>query len=107
MGLVAIVTLLVNGVLADTMDTIRSFVDVFIFVYVLLILAYILTSWIRLPYSPWLNRIQRFLYDVCEPYLRIFRRVIPTFGPLDLSPMVGVIVLLVVQSLVDSLLARL
>jgi YggT family protein len=102
MGLAATVT-----VLADSVDAIRSFVDVFIFVYVLLILAYILTSWIRLPYSPWLNRIQRFLYDVCEPYLRLFRRVVPTIGPLDLSPMVGVIVLLVVQSLVDSLLARL
>ena len=44
----------------------------------------------RLPYSPWLNRIQRFLYDVCDPYLRLWRRVLPTFGPLDLSPMIGV-----------------
>ena len=102
MGLVAIVS-----VLADTADALRSFVDVFIFVYVLLILAYILTSWIRLPYSPWLNRIQRFLYDVCDPYLRIFRKIVPTIGPLDLSPMVGVIVLLIVQSFLDSLLARL
>jgi uncharacterized protein YggT (Ycf19 family) len=102
MGLAAIVT-----VLADTADSIRSFVGAFIFVYVLLILAYILTSWIRLPYSPWLNRIQRFLYDVCEPYLRIFRRFVPAIGPLDLSPMVGVIVLLLIQSLVDSVLARL
>jgi YggT family protein len=102
MGLAATLT-----VLADSVDAIRSFVDVFLFVYVLLILAYILTSWIRLPYSPWLNRIQRFLYDVCEPYLRLFRRFVPTIGPLDLSPMVGVIVLLIVQSLVDSLLARL
>ena len=49
----------------------------FIYVYMLLIIAYILTSWIRLPYSPTLNRVQRFLYDVCEPYLRLFRRLIP------------------------------
>ena len=41
----------------------------------------------RVPYAPWLNRLQRFLYDVCDPYLRIFRRVLPPFGPLDLSPM--------------------
>ena len=61
----------------------------------LLIFAYILTSWVRLPYSLWLNRIQRFLYDVCEPYLRIFRRMLPPLGPLDLSPMVGVFVLIV------------
>ena len=58
------------GLLADAAASIQSFVHVFIGVYVLLIFAYILTSWIRLPYSPWLNRVQRFLYDVCEPYLR-------------------------------------
>ena len=51
----------------------------------LLLFAYILTSWIRLPYRPWLNRVQRFLYDVCDPYLRIFRRFLPPLGPLDLS----------------------
>lgn len=94
-------------VLADVADSIARFVDVFIFVYILLILAYILTSWIRLPYSPWLNRIQRFLYDVCEPYLRIFRRVLPSFGPLDLSPMVAVIVLVVIQRAVGAALAEL
>ena len=75
--------------LADAISSIQSFISVFTGVYVLLIFAYILTSWIRLPYSPTLNRIQRFLYDVCEPYLRIFRRFLPPLGPLDLSPIVG------------------
>jgi YggT family protein len=92
------------GLLADTAESIQRFVDVFIGVYILLILAYILTSWIRLPYSPWLNRIQRFLYDVCEPYLRIFRRFVPSIGPLDISPMVGVIVLVIVQGFIHRLL---
>jgi YggT family protein len=91
-------------VLADTADAVGNFVQVFIYVYILLILAYIITSWIRLPYSPWLNRVQRFLYDVCEPYLRLFRRVIPPLGPIDLSPMIGVIVLLVVNSLISRAL---
>jgi YggT family protein len=95
-----------STLLADTVDSIQSFVGVFIGVYILLILAYIITSWIRLPYSPWLNRIQRFLYDVCEPYLRIFRRFVPAIGPLDLSPMVAVIVLLILQRVVISLLDR-
>jgi uncharacterized protein YggT (Ycf19 family) len=63
-----------------------------------------LTSWIRLPYSPWLNRIQRFLYDVCEPYLRIFRRLLPSFGPLDLSPMIGLIVLFLIEFVLFSIL---
>ena len=89
------------------MDAVESFISVFVGVYTLLILAYILTSWVRLPYSLWLNRIQRFLYDVCEPYLRLFRRVMPPLGPLDLSPMVGVFVLIILQQVVNSLLDRL
>ena len=68
----------------------------FVYVYILLIFVYILTSWIRLPY--WLNRVQRFLHDVCEPYLRLFRRILPPLGPLDLSPMVGVFALLIVRA---------
>jgi uncharacterized protein YggT (Ycf19 family) len=92
--------------LYDAISKTKSFIDVFIFVYTLIILAYILTSWIRLPYSPWLNRIQRFLYDVCEPYLRLFRRILPTFGPLDLSPVVAVAFLYLLRAVIDSILDR-
>src|SRR5207253_2380742 len=75
MGVTATFTLL-----ADAIDQAETFVNVFVSVYTLVILAYIITSWVRLPYSPWLNRIQRFLYDVSEPYLRLFRRVLPSMG---------------------------
>jgi YggT family protein len=92
------------NMLLDAVSSVQNFITVFVTVYVLLILAYIITSWIRLPYSPWLNRIQRFLYDVCDPYLRLFRRVIPPLGPLDLSPMVAVFVLLILRSIVIGLL---
>jgi YggT family protein len=85
----------------------QSFVDVFIYVYILLIFAYILTSWFRLPYNLWLSRIQRFLYDVCDPYLRLFRRVIPPLGPVDLSPMLAVFVLYLIKLLLDALIGRL
>ena len=86
--------------LFDAVDSVRSFVDVFIYVY-------ILTSWIPLPYSPWLNRIQRFLYDVCDPYLRLFRRVVPQLGPLDISPVLAVFVLFGIRLGIDALLDRL
>jgi uncharacterized protein YggT (Ycf19 family) len=95
------------GLLFDAIDGIQSFLYVFVVVYTILILAYIITSWVRLPYSPWLNRVQRFLYDVCEPYLRLWRRVLPTFGPLDLSPMVGVAALYVMLAVLRSILGRL
>jgi YggT family protein len=93
--------------LADWVDSAQSFVQVFTLVYFLLIFAYILMSWVRLPYSIWLNRIQRFLYDVVEPYLRIFRRFIPPIGPLDISPIVAIFVLWIVSGLVIRLLGEL
>ncbi len=94
-------------VLADAISTIGNFVHVFVSVYILLIFGYIITSWIKLPYSPWLNRIQRFLYDVCEPYLRIFRRILPPLGPLDISPIVAVFSLLIIDQVIQSILERL
>src|ERR1041384_7042993 len=95
------------GLLYDAVDSVESFLQVFVYIYSLLILAYIITSWVRLPYSVWLNRIQRFLYDVCDPYLRMWRRVLPNFGPLDLSPVVGVAALYVLLAVAINILARL
>ena len=95
------------GLLYDAVDNVAGFARVFVTVYSLLILAYIITSWVRLPYSVWLNRIQRFLYDVCDPYLRLWRRILPTFGPLDLSPVVGVAFLYILLRVILSILNRL
>jgi YggT family protein len=94
------------GLLYDAIDSVESFLQVFVYVYSLLILAYIITSWVRLPYTVWLNRIQRFLYDVVDPYLRIWRRVLPTFGPLDLSPVVAVVALNVLLAVAINILDR-
>jgi YggT family protein len=88
--------------LLDTVDSVQTFVAVFIYVYTLLIFAYVLTSWIRLPYS--LNPIQRFLYDVCEPYLRLFRRTLPSLGPIDVSPIVAVFALYLIRYVVNSVI---
>jgi len=81
--------------LADAISKAETFVNVFVSVYSLVIFLYILASWVRLPYSSWLNRIKRLLYDVAEPYLRLFRRLLPSRGPLDLSPIIAIIVLII------------
>ena len=92
------------SVLADWRGSLASFVNVFVSVYILLILVYVLLSWFRLPYNLWLNRIQRFLYDVCEPYIRLFRRVLPPLGPIDLSPAVAILMLILVRALLVPLI---
>ena len=88
----------------DTITQVELFIDVFISVYILLIFAYVLTSWIKLPYS--LNPVQRFLSDVCEPYLRLWRRILPSFGPLDLSPIVAFFGLIVLREILNNILDR-
>jgi len=93
--------------LADVVSSVQSFVHVFLLVYILLVFAYILSSWFQLPYRPWLYRIRQFLSDVCEPYLRVFRRILPPLGPLDLSPIVAVFVLVIADQVIVSLLGRL
>ena len=89
----------------DALTEVELFVHVFVVVYILAILAYILTSWINLPYS--LRGAQRFLYDVCEPYLRLWRRLPLAAGPIDFTPMVAVIALILFDRLVIGVLERL
>jgi uncharacterized protein YggT (Ycf19 family) len=90
--------------LADVRTSVARFVEVFVYVYILCILAYVLTTWLQLPYSSALGAVQRFLHDVCDPYLRLFRRVLPPIGPFDLSPVVAIFVLIVIQRLVARFL---
>jgi YggT family protein len=94
------------ALIADTASAANQLIDVFLLVYMLLIFAYVLTSWVRLPYNIWVRRIADFLRDVCEPYLRLFRRVLPPLGPLDLSPIVAILSLVVIRAVVDNLFNR-
>jgi YggT family protein len=95
------------GLLADTASALQNFVNVFVSIYVLFIFAYVLLSWIQLPYSSVAATLQRFLDEVVSPYLRLFRGRIPTLGPFDLSPIVAVVVLVVAAQLVNALIGAL
>jgi YggT family protein len=94
---------------ASTRSDIAGYVQTLVFVYTILIVAYILSSMFfqvggRLPYSRALNAVTTFLRDVCEPFLRIFRRIIPPLGPLDLSPMVAIVVLNIAGAIVANVI---
>ena len=90
---------------ALTRIDIANYVNALFQVYIILIFVYILLNLlfsfgVRLPYSRWSDAVLHFLRDVCEPYLRIFRRFIPPIGMLDLSPMIAIILLYFVRTLV-------
>ena len=89
----------------DALTEVELFIHVFVGVYTLAILAYILTSWIQLPYS--LRGAQRFLYDVCEPYLRLWRRLPFAAGPIDFTPMIAVFALILFDQLLVAVIGRL
>jgi YggT family protein len=96
-------------ILATARDEVASFVSALIWVYTILIIAYIFSSMFfnvggRIPYSRWSRGILDFLRDVCEPYLSFFRRFIPPFGPLDLSPMIGIVVLVIVGNVLVAII---
>ena len=89
---------------------IASYLDTLITVYVVLIFVRIVMSWFTsIPYNPTLNAVLKFVSDVTDPYLNLFRRFLPPVrlgpGALDLSPMVATFVLLIVGRLVTGLIA--
>jgi YggT family protein len=97
-------------VLATARDEIANYVQAVFYVYTLLIIAYILSSLFfafggRLPYSRWSSAVLGFLRDICEPFLAIFRRFIPAIGPLDLSPILAIVLLNIVGSVLANLIA--
>jgi YggT family protein len=95
--------------LASARTEIAGYLSTLIYVYTLLIVLYIVVQLlfafgVRPPYSRVSDAVLSFLRDVCEPYLRIFRRVIPMVGSFDFSPIVAIIVLSLVGNLIVSLI---
>ena len=97
--------LLAALVLATARTSIADFLSTLIYVYTLLLIAYIViqllfSAGVRPPYSQVTDSILGFLRDICEPFLRIFRGIIPSFGGLDFSPIIGFIALQLFNSFV-------
>lgn len=98
------------SIMAITRGDIASYVSALFTVYIVLIFLRILMSWIpNLPTTGPGGALVEFLRQTTDPYLDIFRRFIPPVGgrgmALDLSPIIGVVVLLLLQGLVVGLIA--
>lgn len=92
-------------VAAVTRGDIANYVGAIFTVYLVCIFAYILLNLVmsfgvRVPYSRWSEALMNFLRDVSDPYLRLFRRLLPSVGGFDFTPMIAIIVLFVAQSLI-------
>ena len=90
-------------------EDVGDYVLTLVYVYVALIFIRILLSWIpRIPYNRFLSAFITFVHDVTDPYLNLFRRVIPMarIGPaaIDLSPMIATLVLLIAGPIVAGLI---
>jgi YggT family protein len=88
-------------------DDIADYVNTLVLVYLVLIFIRIIMSWIpRIPYNRFLAGALKFVTDVTDPYLNLFRRILPPVrlgpGALDLSPIVATFVLILVSSFVVS-----
>jgi uncharacterized protein YggT (Ycf19 family) len=91
--------------LASARTQIADFLSVVIYVYTLLIILYIVVQLLfavgfRPPYSRATDAVLGFLHDVCEPFLRIFRRVVPIVGGIDFSALLAIISLQLINSIV-------
>jgi YggT family protein len=91
--------------LATARTDIAEYLSTLIYVYTLLIIVYIvvnllLSLGLRPPYSRTTDAILGFLRDVCEPFLRLFRRVLPQMGPFDFSPILAIITLEIINAVV-------
>jgi YggT family protein len=95
--------------LAVTRADVADYVETLALVYLVLIFIRIIMSWIpRIPYNRWLAGFLKFVSDVTDPYLNLFRRILPTVrigpGALDLSPIVATFVLIIVSGVVAGLI---
>jgi YggT family protein len=96
-------------ILALSRVDVARYVNTLLLLYIVLIFIRILMSWLpRIPYNRWLDAFLSFVREVTDPYLNLFRRIIPPLrvgvGALDLSPVVATFVLVIVGNLVVSVI---
>lgn len=73
-------------------------------IYELLIVVWVLLSWVSLTGSSFVNDLRGALGMLVEPYLGLFRRLIPPFGGIDFSPIVAIFALGIIERVVLSLI---
>ena len=95
-------------VLALTRGDIADYVSALLFVYFILIIGNVILSWVQqfrpIPYNRPLRAVLAFIEDTTNPYLNLFRAFVPRIGPLDISPIVAILVLSLVGGVIVELI---
>lgn len=84
--------------------TVEQFVLSLYLVYLVLIFLYVIMSWVQLPYNVWVGRLRGFLHDTVEPVLRPIRAVLPPLGGFDLSPLIAIFGLGLIEQIIIAIL---
>ncbi len=83
------------------MNLLAGSVDLFFTLLGLAILARVLLSWVRVsPYHPAVE----LLYQITEPVLAPLRRVIPPVGMMDISPIIAMLLLQIIQQVLVEII---
>ncbi|MEH2319120.1 YggT family protein [Nostoc sp.] len=80
-------------------NTLASFIQI----YTVLLIIRVLLTWF--PNINWYNQPFTTLSQITDPYLNLFRRIIPPLGGMDFSPMLAIILLQLLGSLIGGLQA--
>jgi uncharacterized protein YggT (Ycf19 family) len=98
----------VTSIAALTRDDLATYVEALFFVYLVLIIGNVILSWVQqfrpIPYNLTLRAVLGFIEDTTNPYLNLFRAWVPRIGPLDISPVIAIIVLSLVGGVVTGLI---
>ncbi len=91
---------------------ILGFIDFLLTLYIYILVAWAVLSWLVAfnvvnTRHPVVHMIAEFLYRVTEPVLRPIRRRLPSFGGIDISPIVLWIIILFIQWVIIPFLADL
>jgi YggT family protein len=73
----------------------------FLQIYIVLIIVRILLTWF--PTITWMQQISSFLSVVTDPYLNLFRNLVPAVGGFDFSTILAVLLLQILQTVVEQL----
>jgi YggT family protein len=90
-------------------EEIADYVSSLFLVYIILIFIRVLLSWVpRMPDNPALRAVVDFVHQVTDPYLNLFRRILPPVGggrmALDISPIIATIVLIILSGVIVGLI---